>query len=160
MSWRCFRPERKPEDLVGGCCSLFWRASSRYRDRNLRDEGEERRAAGSTDLYNRSGLRSILQVERIVQRGKRKTCEIDYYISSSTASAEKRLTVVRKHWKIESLHWILDVVFSEEASRFYSENAYLTLNSVPRVLSYSILTSWNAPEVRYLIACAFRVCAV
>ena len=91
--------------------------------------------------HNRPGLRSILQVERIVQRGKRKTCEIDYYISNSTASAEKCLTVVREHWKIESLHWILDVVFSEEASRFYSENAYLTLNSFRRVQSYSVLTS-------------------
>ena len=74
-------------------------------------------------------LKSILSVERIVQRGKKKTRQTSYYISSSTASAEKHLAVVREHWKIESLHWMLDVVFSEDASRFYSENAHLTLNS-------------------------------
>lgn len=86
-------------------------------------------AAWLKKRHNWPGLRSILQVERIVQKGKRKTREIGYYISSSTASAEKHLTVVREHWKIESLHWMLDVVFSEDASRFYSENAHLTLNS-------------------------------
>ena len=79
--------------------------------------------------HNWLGLKSILLVERIVQRGTRKTREISYYISSSAASAEKHLAVVREHWKIESLHWMLAVVFSEDASRFYSENTHLTLNS-------------------------------
>lgn len=33
-----------------------------------------------------------------------------------------------EHWKIESLHWLLDVVFSEDDSLLANENAHLTLN--------------------------------
>lgn len=86
-------------------------------------------AAWLKKRHNWPGLKSILLVERVVQRGTRTTRESSYYISSSAASAEKHLAVVREHWKIESLHWMLDVVFSEDASRFYTENAHLTLNS-------------------------------
>lgn len=30
--------------------------------------------------------------------------------------------------KIESMHWLLDVVFYEDEGRFLNENAHLTLN--------------------------------
>lgn len=86
-------------------------------------------AAWLKKRHNWPGLKSILLVERVVQRGTRTTRERSYYISSSAVSAEKHLAVVREHWKIESLHWMLDVVFSEDASRFYTENAHLALNS-------------------------------
>ena len=37
---------------------------------------------------------------------------------------------VREHWKIESMHWLLDVTFSEDESRFLSENAHTTMNAL------------------------------
>ncbi len=43
-------------------------------------------------------------------------------------SAEKLLETSRKHWKIESMHWILDVVFSEDSSAVLSENSLKSLN--------------------------------
>ena len=36
--------------------------------------------------------------------------------------------VVREHWKIKSMHWILDVVFSEDECRVLSVNGQKTLN--------------------------------
>lgn len=36
----------------------------------------------------------------------------------------------REHWKIESMHWMLDVTFSEDSCLFLSENAHKTLNSL------------------------------
>ncbi len=36
--------------------------------------------------------------------------------------------IAREHWKIESMHWMLDVTFSEDDRRFLSENAHKTLN--------------------------------
>lgn len=34
----------------------------------------------------------------------------------------------REHWKIESMHWMLDVDFKEDDRLFSSENAHKTLN--------------------------------
>jgi len=39
------------------------------------------------------------------------------------------LEIARQHWKIESLHWMLDVVFSEDDCKILSENGHKTLNA-------------------------------
>ena len=76
-----------------------------------------------------SGLRAIIEVERIVTYKGKTTQERSYYISSSSsASAEQLLSIVREHWMIESLHWMLDVVFSEDDCTLQSEDAQITLN--------------------------------
>ena len=53
--------------------------------------------------------------------------DICYYISSLDSRPESLLATVRDHWKIESMHWMLDVVFSED-EHVASENAHKTLN--------------------------------
>lgn len=40
------------------------------------------------------------------------------------------LWIARKHWKIESLHWLLDVIFSEDTCQVLEENAHKTLNAL------------------------------
>lgn len=32
------------------------------------------------------------------------------------------MMIAREHWKIESMHWMLDVTFSEDDCRFFDEN--------------------------------------
>jgi predicted transposase YbfD/YdcC len=54
--------------------------------------------------------------------------ETSYYITSIDAPPEKYLEIVREHWKIESLHWQLDVVFSEDDCQVLSSNGQKTLN--------------------------------
>ena len=44
------------------------------------------------------------------------------YISSLNSSAERIMQTIRSHWKIESMHWVLDVVFKEDASSMYKGN--------------------------------------
>ncbi len=61
------------------------------------------------------GLCSIFSVEREVVTKNGKSEETSYYITSLCTSAEKLLETSREHWKIESMHWILDVVFSENS---------------------------------------------
>ena len=64
------------------------------------------------------GLKSIFAVQRICEEKNQKTNETNYYISSLDESPEKLMKITREHWKIESLHWMLDVVFSEDDSLF------------------------------------------
>ena len=45
-----------------------------------------------------------------------------------TSNEEIFLSVVREHWKIESMHWILDAVFGEDDCVFHSEQAHITIN--------------------------------
>ena len=82
-------------------------------------------------LYGReewSGLQSVFAVRRIIISKNKTTDETCYYITSTDATAEELLRIVREHWKIESMHWILDVVFSEDECDLLSENGHKTLN--------------------------------
>jgi predicted transposase YbfD/YdcC len=75
------------------------------------------------------GLRSVFSIQRIVDARGHHSDETCYYISSLDASPERLMGVAREHWKIESLHWLLDVTFSEDECHLLSENGHKTLNA-------------------------------
>jgi len=76
-----------------------------------------------------AGLRTIFEVRRITQAPHGRSDETCYYISDLEKSAEELLQIAREHWKLESLHWMLDVVFSEDECKILSENGHKTLNA-------------------------------
>jgi predicted transposase YbfD/YdcC len=80
------------------------------------------------DVKDWVGLKSIFSVRRIISSKEKTTDETSYYITSLDVSAKKLLHISRDHWKIESMHWLLDVVFSEDDCRIISENGHKTLN--------------------------------
>ena len=73
------------------------------------------------------GLKSVIKIEstRAFKNSDKPTGKATrYYISSLDASAEDFQKAIRSHLGIENkLHWILDVAFSEDASRKRSGNA-------------------------------------
>ena len=68
--------------------------------------------------HNCPGLQSIFSIERSIEVRGHFSRETSYYISSRDACAEQLMELAREHWKIESMHWILDVTFSEDACPF------------------------------------------
>lgn len=75
-----------------------------------------------------TGLSTVFAVKRVTITKYGTSENTNYYISSLNASAEKLLYITREHWKIESMHWLLDVVFSEDDCKILSENGLKTLN--------------------------------
>ena len=75
------------------------------------------------------GLKSIFSITRQVETPKGKSEETNYYITSLDISAARLMEIAREHWKIESMHWMLDVVFSEDQCVLYTENAHVTMNA-------------------------------
>lgn len=76
------------------------------------------------------GLKSVFMIKRIVDIRGRRSEETSYYISSQDNTPSKLMNLAREHWKIESMHWMLDVTFSEDSCRLLSENAHRTLNAL------------------------------
>ena len=75
-----------------------------------------------------AGLKSVFSIRRVVSTKGKITDETCYYITSRDVTAEELQHIVREHWKIESMHWILDVVFSEDECGILSDNGHKTLN--------------------------------
>jgi len=67
------------------------------------------------------------------------TTEVHFYLSSLAPDAVRHAQVIRSHWSVEnSLHWVLDVTFNEDASRI--RRGYASQNmALLRRLSVSLL---------------------
>ena len=73
-------------------------------------------------------LKRIFSVERITEKNGKVSQETSYYISSKATTAENLLSYTRKHWQIESFHWILDKVMGEDGSFTRDKNAQDCMN--------------------------------
>jgi len=87
------------------------------------------------------GLKKIFAVKRMVEKDGKKSEEISCYLSSKNTSAENLLSYTRKHWQIESFHWVLDVNFGEDDCLIRHKNSQTCLN-VLRKYSISILKKY------------------
>lgn len=83
------------------------------------------------EYFNRwEGLKKIFSIERIVDKNGEIRRETSYYISSKDTTAENLLAYTRKHWQIESMHWILDKVLGEDGAFLRNKNAQECMNGM------------------------------
>lgn len=78
-------------------------------------------------------VRQIFCIKREVEKNGKKTEEKSYYLTSLQEDAEKLMKYARNHWKIESMHWILDVNFKEDDCAVRSENTQKILNMLRKL---------------------------
>ena len=74
------------------------------------------------------GMTSVFAIRRVVTTKNKTTDETSYYITSVDASAERLMEITRSHWRIESMHWLLDVIFNEDECKILSETGQKNLN--------------------------------
>lgn len=85
-------------------------------------------------------LTTLVLVLRTVRVNDLETCEAHYYLSSLPNKVKALAEAIRRHWSIESsLHWVLDVTFTEDASRIRKRHAPQT-SAMLRRLAVSILS--------------------
>lgn len=94
-----------------------------------------------TGLADWKGLATLVMVLRITQAHGQEKGAVCYFLSSLPAKVKTLAKIIRQHWSIESqLHWVLDVTFSEDASRIRKRHAPQT-SAMLRRLAVSILSA-------------------
>lgn len=78
-------------------------------------------------LHNQSlwtGLKTVVMVVSERRLWNKTSTEVRFYLSSLASNAENIAQAIRSHWGIEnSLHWTLDVTFSEDKSRIRKDHS-------------------------------------
>ena len=62
--------------------------------------------------------------------------EIRYFIFSFKPDVTTFATSVRGHWSVESMHWLLDVVYREDHNQTLDKRAAFNLNLIRKMCLY------------------------
>ena len=65
-----------------------------------------------------ASIKTLVQVHRRTEHADRCTFDTHHYISSAALDIARLAQAVRGHWGVKSMHWLLDVAFQEDQSRY------------------------------------------
>ena len=69
------------------------------------------------------GLRTIGVAIRNTTVKDKETYDVRYFVSSLRMGVKQFARIIRKHWAIESMHWVMDMTFREDESRLRHRQA-------------------------------------
>jgi len=78
-------------------------------------------------------ITTVGAIHRQFEKDGQTSDEWHFYISSASLSSEKMLYHARMEWGIESMHWLLDVHFTEDKMRIFDMNIQTILNIVRKI---------------------------
>jgi predicted transposase YbfD/YdcC len=85
-------------------------------------------------LQHWAGLRTLVVVHSQRRLWNKDTAETRYFLSSLNTDAQTFARYIRAHWGVENhLHWCLDVVFKEDASRIRKHHAPRNMSLLRRL---------------------------
>jgi predicted transposase YbfD/YdcC len=76
---------------------------------------------------------AVVQVNRERTAGGKTTSSTHYYLTSHRGTAAELAGLIRGHWGIESMHWVLDVVYREDDRRVRAGHAGVNLAMIRKV---------------------------
>lgn len=81
-------------------------------------------------------LRGIGMTKNTIEKDSVKTEERRYFNLSFKKDVEVFAHCVRGHWSVESLHWLLDVVYREDHNQTLDKRAAFNLNAIRKCCLY------------------------
>jgi len=77
-------------------------------------------------------IKTVLKVHARTEYHDRCSFETRFYISSAPLDIERLARAARGHWGVESMHWLLDVEFKDDLSRYRSGHGAKNMAAVRR----------------------------
>lgn len=78
-------------------------------------------------------LKSIFAIKRITEIKGTVSEEVSFYISSLNKPIKELMQYPREHWKVESMHWMLDNTYNEDRCYFKYENTHESCNAFKKL---------------------------
>lgn len=85
------------------------------------------------ERHNWPGLKAVVMLESERQTDAKVERETRFYITSSTDQADKLGDVVRRHWSVESMHWLMDCLFRDDECRVRTEHAPANFTTIKHI---------------------------
>lgn len=89
----------------------------------------DRRCPGAPRFAN---IKTIVKVCARAEYADRCSFDTRYFISSAARDIERIAAAVRGHWGVESMHWLLDVEFKDDQSRYRTGHGAKNMAAVRR----------------------------
>jgi len=65
-----------------------------------------------------TNIKTLVKVHSRAEHADRSTFDTRYFICSAPLDIDRMANAVRGHWGVESMHWLLDVEFGDDLSRY------------------------------------------
>lgn len=79
-----------------------------------------------------SNIKTIVKVDSRTEHADRSTFDTRTYICSAPLDIDRIAKAVRGHWGVESMHWLLDVAFKDDLSRYRAGHGAKNMATIRR----------------------------